>query len=546
PLAPSLPATGFPHMTRRLNARYDGTSSTVGRMPAARFNPTFTHLLLFDHRRSIAFTKMFVVCREAMRSPMTMSRVARLAPAALVCVLAWANPALAQTDGRFTGTVLDPSGSVVPNATVVVKNEKTGEEKSAVSNAQGRYIIAKLKPSTYTIKVTLQNFAPLQYTALPLLAAQALNLDLQLQAAGVIETVTVHGETPTIDRGSARLGVNVGERDVQTLPVNGRQMSQLMLQAPGSLNSGTGTWQDVRFSGRAVEQNAVRYDGVEGSAIIDAAPGNLNGEIPTPFKLQASLENVQEFRIESNSYPAEFGTGTGGQINVVTKSGSNKAHGSIFEYYRNDALDAPNYFDKAAGLPKSQLNQHQFGGSVGGPIAKDRAFFFGSYEGYKLKAGLNFVEGVPSDSAWSRAVPAVAVLRPGFTAPGAVILPGASANPDFDIAQLQGLQNVKENSFSARLDFRMNTNWTSYVRVFHDQGRSTQPEGVSGRNVVITDNPSNAVYALQGTIGGAMQNELKVGYNSAPTNIVGSAPVVNGIDFNAFIINFGNSVANTG
>ena len=111
---------------------------------------------------------------------------------------------------------------------------------------------------------------------------------------------------------------------MQNLPVNGRQMSQLMLQAPGSLNSGTGTWQDVRFSGRAVEQNAIRYDGVEGSAIIDAAPGNLNGEIATPFKLQASLENVQEFRVESNSYPAEFGTGTGGQVNVVTKSGSNR------------------------------------------------------------------------------------------------------------------------------------------------------------------------------------------------------------------------------
>src|SRR4029453_17989046 len=341
----------------------------------------------------------------------------------------------------------------------------------------------------------------------------------------------------------ARMGVNVSERDVQGLPVNGRQMSQLMLQAPGSLNSGTGTWQDVRFSGRAVEQNAVRYDGVEGSAIIDAAPGNLNGEVPSPFKLQASLENVQEFRVESNSYPAEFGTGTGGQINVVTKSGSNKAHGSIFEYYRNDKFDAPNYFDTAAGLPKSQLNQHQFGGSVGGPIMKDRAFFFGSYEGYKLKAGLNFVEGVPSDAAWARAVPAIAPLRAGFMSPSAVILPGASRDPDFHHAQLQGFQDVKENSFSARVDYRMNANWTSYFRVFHDQAKSVQPEGVSGRNVVINGEPSNAVYALQGTIRGTMQNELKVGYNAAPTNIVGSAPVANGIDFNNFIINMRGSGA---
>jgi hypothetical protein len=122
-------------------------------------------------------------------------------------------------------------------------------------------------------------------------------------------------------------------------------MSQLMLQAPGSANAGQGTWSDIRFSGRAVEQNAIHFDGVEGSSIIDASPGQSNGEIATPFKLQASLENVQEFRVESSGYPAEYGTGTGGQISVITKSGGNQFHGSIFEYVRNDAFDAANYFD---------------------------------------------------------------------------------------------------------------------------------------------------------------------------------------------------------
>ena len=477
---------------------------------------------------------------------MKISRIMRMGIGVLLILVAQVLPALAQTEGRFTGAVLDSSGSAVPGATVLVKNEKTGEERTVTSNTQGRYLVPNLKPSIYTIKVTIASFAPLQYTGMPLQASQEFPLDLQLQPAGVSETVTVTGETATIDLSSARLGVNVSERDVKNLPVNGRQMSQLMLQAPGSLNSGTGTWQDVRFSGRAVEQNAIRYDGVEGSAIIDAAPGNLNGEIATPFKLQASLENVQEFRVESNSYPAEHGTGSGGQVNVVTKSGSNQFRGAVFEYYRNDKLDAPNYFDTLAGLPKSKLNQHQFGGSIGGPIAKDRAFFFGSVESYKLKAGVNFVEGVPSAAAWSRAVPAIAALRPGFTAPGAIILPGASANPDFDIAQLQGLQDVKETSYSARVDFRLRSNWSSYVRVFHDEGKSVQPEGVSGRNVVITDDPSNAIFALQGTIGGTMQNEFKVGYNAAPTNIVGSAPVVNGIDFGGFALNLSGSVANTG
>jgi hypothetical protein len=478
---------------------------------------------------------------------MKISRVVRLGIAALIGVLAQVPSARAQvTEGRFTGTVVDQSGSAVPGASVVVQNERTAEERTVTSNAQGRYLVTGLKPSIYTIKSTFSNFAPLEYKGLQLLAAQEFAIDLQLQPAGVTESVTVHADSTSIDLSSARMGVNVGERDVQNLPVNGRQMSQLMLQAPGSMNAGTGTWQDVRFSGRAVEQNGIRYDGVEGSAIIDAAPGNLNGEIATPFKLQASLENVQEFRVESNSYPAEFGTGTGGQVNVVTKSGSNRARGSVFEYYRNDKLDAPNYFDTAAGLPKSKLTQNQFGGSFGGPILKDKAFFFGSFERYKMKAGINFVEAIPSAAAWARAVPAIAALRGGFLAPNGIILPGASANPDFDIAQLQSVQNVRESSFSGRVDFRVSSNWTAFVRGFHDQGRSLQPEGVTGRIVQITANPSNAIFNLQGTFHGTIENDLKVGYNAAPTNIVGVAPVVNGIDFGAFALNLSGTVANTG
>src|SRR5204862_3796561 len=197
-------------------------------------------------------------------------------------------------------------------------------------------------------------FGTIEYTAMPLAVGQELALDFELKPAGVQEDVTVTGTAPVLDMSSARIGVNLSQREVDNLPVNGRQMSQLLIQAPGSQNAGTGTWQDIRFSGRAVEQNAIRYDGIEGSAIIDAAPGNLNGENNTPFKLQASLENVQEFRVESSNYPAEYGTGTGGQISVVTKSGGNVAHGTIFEYLRNDKFDAANYFD----------SQHASDGSV--------------------------------------------------------------------------------------------------------------------------------------------------------------------------------------
>ena len=483
----------------------------------------------------------------------TFGRACVLAAALLATFVSTPAIVLAEADGSFSGTVVDPSGSIVSGATVVAVNERTGEARVVVANADGRYVLTGLRPSIYTIKVTVQGFAPIEYTGVQLAAAQEFPLDLTLQAAGVTEAVTVKGNATSMDLSSARIGVNVTEREVLNLPVNGRQMSQLMLQAPGSQNAGTGTWNDVRFSGRANQQNVIKFDGVEGSAIIDAAPGNMAGQIASPFKLQASLENVQEFRVESNNYPAEYGTGTGGQVSVITKSGSNRLSGSLFEYYRDDAFDAPNYFDSTRNsdgsviqaLPKSALRQHQFGGSLGMPIIANRAFLFASYEGYRLDAGVNFVEAAPSAASWSRAVPAIAALRPGFTAPGAVLLPGASANADFDIFQLQTLETVEENSVSVRLDQRFGSQWSSYVRVFHDRGTQLRPEGISGRTVQVTNNPTNAIFNLQGTLNAGLLNEFKVGYNAPQARISGVAPVVNGIDFGNHF-NLSGSIANTG
>ena len=214
-----------------------------------------------------------------------------------------------------------------------------------LSNDQGYFLISYLKPSTYTIKTDKTGFATLEYTGMALAVGQELALDFEIKPAGVQEDVTVVGTAPVLDLSSARIGVNLSQREVDNLPVNGRQMSQLLLQAPGSQNAGTGTWQDIRFSGRAVEQNAIRYDGIEGSAIVDAAPGNLNGEVATPFFEPVSRTSRNSVLVEC--YPAEYGTGSGGQVSVITKSGSNAIHGAAFEYLRRDA-GCPDYFDSPA------------------------------------------------------------------------------------------------------------------------------------------------------------------------------------------------------
>ena len=275
----------------------------------------------------------------------------------------------AQADtGRLTGSVNDSSGAVIPGAVVTVTNQKTGSERTAKSNEQGLFFVINLPASQYKVVAKADGLGPAVYTGITLTAGQERTLDMVLQPAMLSTEVNVSGgELVVIDTSSARVGANVNEREVGALPLNGRQLSQLYLLAPGAQTAGGGSFDNIRFSGRANQQNAVRFDGVEGSSIIDASPGNLNGETSTGFRLQSSLENVQEFRVESSNYPAEFGTGTGGQISIVTKSGGNELHGSLFEYLRNDALDARNFFDRDRQSP---LRLNQFGARSADPSAR--------------------------------------------------------------------------------------------------------------------------------------------------------------------------------
>ena len=466
---------------------------------------------------------------------------------ALAALLSLSGMALAQIDqASITGVVRDQANAVVTGATVTIKNERTGEVRTANVNSDGRFAVANLRPSTYTLTVTAQNFAKIEFTAVELVVGQALNLDVEMKPAGATESITIVGsEEAALDTSSARMGANVNQDEVKGLPLNGRQLSQLYLQAPGALNSGSGTFGDIRFSGRAVEQNAVRYDGVEGSAIIDASPGNLNGEIASPFRLQASLENVQEFRVESSSYPAEYGTGTGGQVSVVTKSGGNRYHGSTFEYLRNEKLDSRNWFDRDI---KSPLRLNQFGASLGGPVVKDKFFFFGSYEGYRVRSGINIVEQVPKLSQCATAANPIIqnLCANAFLSPQGTRVVNTTAGALFDFGQLVGSNPVNENSGALRLDYKVSDKNSFYVRYFRDQGDNSQPQNVSGARASYTYVPQNAVASWQTTIGGNKINEFKFGYNGVYTRVNGFTPLVNGIDLSSSTINISGSTALSG
>ncbi len=436
---------------------------------------------------------------------------------------------------RIVGTVTDSSGAVLPKATVTVTDEKTGAKREAIPDEKGYYVVNSLTPSSYTVIATAANFANAEVRDYTLSAGQERNLNLTLQPGSITTEVSVvSGALSEVETSSASIGANVNAREVGTLPLNGRQLSQLYLLTPGAQTAGGGSFDNIRFSGRANQQNAVRFDGIEGSSVVDASPGNLNGEISTGFRLQSSLETVAEFRVESSNYPAEFGTGTGGQISVVTKSGGNVFHGGLFEYLRNNALDARNFFD---GANKSPLRLNQYGGSIGGPIIKDKVFFFAAIEALRQRAGVNLVGTVPSAAARARAVASIKPLLAGYPTGT------PTTNADLDLARLSTSVAQDEYFGSLRFDYHISDRLNAYLRYNRDQGYLQAPLDVSGSYSLVTAVPQNIVLGLQQILSPSIINETKVGFNGSKTRIAGYAPAIPGVDTSAFAVSFTGTVA---
>jgi hypothetical protein len=430
---------------------------------------------------------------------------------AMVLALACSAVVDAQSTAQLTGTISDATGAAIPGATVTAKSKRQGDERTTSTNEQGLYVLQQLLPDTYEIRVMSPGFQTAA-RSLELGVGQVRSLDLSLEVTAqstVVEVVERAGET--LDTSSARLGANVTSREVQDLPVNGRTYSLLSLTAPGATNSGDGAFDKIRFNGKATEQNQFRYDGIDASAVFDTAPGWLTVS-GSQFRLQNSVETIQEFRVDSALYPAEYGTGTGGQINLVSKSGGNELHGAVFEYLRNDKLDARNFFDAS---DKSKLRLNQFGANVGGPVIKDKLFFFGSFEALRQRAGLNIIETVPSASARLRAVPEIAPLLSAFPAGFE-----RTANPDIDLAQRVAVSRLDETYFNGRIDYNVSATQRLYVRYMKDIGNLDAPDNsVTPRRILATNKPDNAVVVLNSTLSSRSVNEIKVGLNRAPTSL---------------------------
>lgn len=434
---------------------------------------------------------------------------------------------------------------MIPSASVTVRSERTGQTQKIEVNGAGHYVAAQLPPATYTVIAEAKGMAKAEYSGLPVQVGQERTLNIILQPATISTEVNVSGGSlAVLDVSSAAVGGNISAREVAELPINGRQISQLYLMTPGAVNFGPGTFDDIRFNGRSFEENAVRYDGIEAGGIISNNPSNIGGEMGSVFRLQASMENVQEFRVDASNYPAEFGTGSGGQISIITKSGSNAFHGGLFEYVRNDALDARNEFD---GASPSVLRLNQFGGSIGGPIVKDKLFFFGGVELLKQRTGQPFVQNTPSaavrfarDCAPGETPSATAVtcinpvMRPVLAAfPVGQV---ATSSPFFDRATVLEPGSVDEYSGNIRFDYQLSDKDKIYLRYNRDQGYAVIPFDSTGSGSIENVVPQNLVLAYSHVLSATVINEAKFGFNGSKTRVSGVAPTVPGVNLDGVTI----------
>ncbi len=397
--------------------------------------------------------------RRAVRSNEAQRRLTLLA---LFTMLSGLPSARAQVSASIKGIVTDPSGAPVPAATVTTKNTETGAARSAITDDAGRYQIVWLAVGQYEVAVTKPGFQEAIRSGIRLVVGQEASVDLKLQVSAVKAEVRVREDAPIISTTTRDISGLVGEQQVKDLPLNGRSYDLLLPLNPGIVNftwmktGGTGisnstTGNNFAVSGNRPQQNLFLLNGVEftGAAENNMQPGGTSGML-------LGVDAVREFNVLRDSYGAEFGKRPGGQVVIVTQSGTNQWHGTAFEFLRNNALDAPNFFDQGDAPP---FRRNQFGASMGGPVQKDKTFVFGNYEGFRQSLHQTSAAFVPDLTSRANAAPSVQPLLNLWPTPTAKDLdfaaPGTCPAPiNCGIAEVfsSPLQTIREDFGTARVD----------------------------------------------------------------------------------------------
>ena len=423
--------------------------------------------------------------------------------------------AFGQISASLSGRITDPTGAVIPAATVTANNVETGVSRTALTDQTGRYQLLELPIGRYEVHASKAGFAEEKRTGILLVVGQDATADLTLHVGKVKQQITVTENVPVVNASTQEISGLVGEQQVRDLPLNGRSYDLLLTLNPGIVNftsqktggigvSNSSTGNNFAVSGNRPQQNLFLLNGIEftGAAENNMQPGG-------PSQQLLGVEAVQEFNVLRDSYGAEYGKRPGAQVIIVTQSGTNQLHGSAYEFLRNNVLDAPNYFDVASAPP---FQRNQFGASLGGPLKKNKAFLFANYEGFRQNLHQTSAAFVPDLASRAAAVPSVKPLLNLW------LTPPANA-PDFNgIAQVfsSPLQTIREDFGTARFDLTFSPRDTlSAVYTIDDGGDVT----ATTANPYSTDilNLREQVVSLSEThvFSPSLNNVARVGYSRA-------------------------------
>jgi hypothetical protein len=397
-----------------------------------------------------------------------------LLPLGLLVVVVCLMPdrAVAQNvGGSIQGTITDSSRAPVPGVTILIRNVGTGATREMLTDGVGMYRAPVLPPGEYEVRASLRGFRTVDRRGIVLSIGQDAVIDLTLALGRLEQEVVVVASAPQVNLASGGVSGLVSEQEIRELPLNGRSFQQLALLQPGvqaALAAGNdvvgGRTPKISINGARPEQNNFLLDGTDINNVYNKTPGSAAGVL-------LGVDAVLEFQVLTNAYSAEFGRSAGGVINAVTRSGTNALHGSVFEFHRNSALDARNFFDPIGAKP--DFTRHQFGAVAGGPLRRDRTFFFGVYEALIERLGITGVTAVPDDNARLGILPTGAVtLHPAIPAFLEVLFPranGASLGGGAAEYLFSGTQPADEHFYQGRVDHRLSPADSLFVRYTYDR-----------------------------------------------------------------------------
>ncbi len=402
----------------------------------------------------------------------------------------------------ITGTVTDQQNNRIPQAKVQALHDATGFRRETLSTSQGTYELPDLPPGLYTIQFLKEGFSVSTIEHVEQIVGQTRTLNLRMELERGKGQTTVVEPLVQLDKVGATVGAAIEQAQVSNLPINGRNWATLTALAPGAIDSGAGDQRTIRFAGHGLDDNNLTLDGVDATAVY-------NQEQREYMRLNIPLDSINEFQVQSQNFGADAQSGTaGGQVSVVSPSGTNAFHGNVFDYFRNDALDARSPFDGASPDP---FLLNQFGGGLGGPIVHDRTFFSVNYEGLRQRLDGTQIGLVPSPSLAAQAGLTSPVLAPILRAYPLGTSP--TSNPNVWQYKAVGRQIDNEDSGMVRLDQYLSARTTAFIRFNADEAVESIPTGQLTAKTTIDTKYDNGVVGVSHIFAPTLINVAKFGIN---------------------------------